>query len=302
MPEVSVIILTRNRPHLLKRAVQSVFDQTFQDFELIIVDDASNDETPDVINNFNDQRIKYLRNLENKGEAGSRNEGLKAVQGEFVAFLDDDDEWLSQKIELQVNVLRKKNETLGLVYTGYYEFDLETKRIIREIIPKKKGDLSEEIFIGNWIGLSTVLVKNECFQDIGRFDESLASAPDYDMWIRMANKYEFDYIAMPLVKYGVHSQQLTMNYRKMILGREKLLEKHGEFFSIKRKEQSEFWLNFAVWYCYDGQVIKGIKTLLFGLKKYPQDVRFYYNLVLALFGKKVFEKVKEKRNEISSNK
>lgn len=298
MPQVSVIILTRNRPQFLVKAINSVLNQTFTDFEIIIVDDASTDETPQVIKSFEDKRIKSIRNNINRGAAGSRNEGLKIVKGEYVAFLDDDDEWLPQKLELQIRVLGKENRELGVVYTGYYKWDLDTGNAISSIIPQKKGKVSEDLFAQNWIGNSTVLVKHACFQDVGEYDENLPIGEDHDMWIRIAKKYEFDYIEVPLVKYGVHNQQITTNYRKKILGRERLIEKYEEFYSVTRKGQSDFWVTLGSWYCYDGNLDKGKKIFWFGIRNYPYDIRFYYNLCLALMGEGVFRKVKKIRDRL----
>ena len=302
-PQVSVIILTRNRPEFLVKAVESVLNQTYTDFEIVIVDDASTDKTPEVIKSFQDPRIISIRHDVNKGESGSRNAGVKVAKGELVAFLDDDDEWLPQKLELQVSLLQKGNDKLGGVYTGFYKWDMVEEKIVGEIIPKKRGNISEDMFIKNWVGTpSTVLVKNKCFQDVGEFDEKLVFGPDWDMWLRIAHKYEFEYIASPLVKYGIHSQQMSTSYRKWILGREKLLEKYGEFFSVKRKGQSEFWVLLGVNYCYDGNFEKGIKTFWYGIKNYPHDIRFYYNMCLALMGERIFKTVKGIRNRISVEK
>jgi len=294
MPQVSVIILTRNRPQYLVKAIQSVLDQTFTDFEIIIVDDASTDETPEVINSFQDRRIVSIRHDVNKGESASRNAGVKMAKGEFIAFLDDDDQWLPQKLELQVGMLQKGNGKLGGVYTGFYKWDIEREQIIGKRVPEKRGDIADDMFVQNWVGTpSTVVVKKKCLKDVGEFDETLVFGPDYDMWIRIAQKYEFDYIAAPLVKYGIHSQQMTTNYRKIILGRERLLEKYREFYSVKRKGQSEFWLNLGVCYCYDGNFHKGMKTFWFGIRNYPHEIRFYYNIFLVLMGSRIFNIVRK---------
>ena len=107
MPKVSVIILTYNRATLLRRALQSVLNQSFGDFEIIVVDDASVDGTKDVMRDMSDNRIQYVQHKQNMGEGRSRNTGLAKAQGQYIAFLDDDDEWLPEKLELQVSLMEK---------------------------------------------------------------------------------------------------------------------------------------------------------------------------------------------------
>ncbi len=123
MPKVSVVVLTHNRRRLLRRAISSILNQTFQDFEIVLVDDASTDNTPEVVRSFGDARIKYIRHEVNKGEAGSRNTGVTSSSGDYIAFLDDDDEWLPEKLEQQVRLLDSSPSQVGAVYTGFLKID-----------------------------------------------------------------------------------------------------------------------------------------------------------------------------------
>src|SRR5919106_1816578 len=120
MPKVSVIIPTYNRVESLPLAIKSVLAQTFQDFEIIVVDDASHDNTPAVIARFNDERIRYIRHDTNKKISASRNTGVLNSRGSYIAFLDDDDEWLSEKLQLEVDLLDNSPLKTGAVYTGFY--------------------------------------------------------------------------------------------------------------------------------------------------------------------------------------
>src|SRR3989338_8677774 len=103
MVKVSVIIPTHNRPELLKRAVKSVLNQTYKDLEVIVVDDGLEKRADETVNSFNDSRLKYIQHPEEKGGSAARNTGIKNSSGEFIAFLDDDDEWLPEKLEIQIN-------------------------------------------------------------------------------------------------------------------------------------------------------------------------------------------------------
>ena len=127
MPKVSVVVLTHNRPDMLCRAVSSILNQTFQDFEIVLVDDASTDNTPEVVRGLGDARIKYIRHKENRGEAAAANTGVTSSSGEYIAFLHDDDEWLPEKLGQQVRLLESSPPTVGAVYTGFLRIDRSTK-------------------------------------------------------------------------------------------------------------------------------------------------------------------------------
>jgi glycosyltransferase involved in cell wall biosynthesis len=119
MPKVSVIIPTYNRAGLLKRAIQSVLNQIYQDFEIIIVDDASTDNTENVIESFKEHRIRYIKHESNKGAAVARNTGIKFANENYIAFQDSDDEWLPEKLEKQMEIIEHASPRVGVVYTGY---------------------------------------------------------------------------------------------------------------------------------------------------------------------------------------
>ena len=239
MPKVSVVIPTHNRASFLRSAIQSVLNQTFQDFEIIVVDDASEDETPEVIQSFTDPRIQYVRHETNKGQGVTRNNGMSRVSGEYVAFLDDDDEWLPQKLEQQVSLLDSTPARVGLVYTGFRKTDALTKQVIAEVIPEKRGDLFDQMAINNWIGTcSTVVVRSSVFEKAGLFDEGLASGADYDMWLRISKEFAIEYICEHLVRYTVHDNRISTNFEAQIRGIERQLEKYAPVFVADAKSYS----------------------------------------------------------------
>ena len=118
-PKVSVVVTTYNRAALLPRAIRSVLAQTYEDYELIIVDDCSTDDTPDVIRTFVDSRIRVVRHAENTGQSAAINTGIRLARGEYIAFLDDDDEWVESKLLRQVRALDESDPRVGLVYTWF---------------------------------------------------------------------------------------------------------------------------------------------------------------------------------------
>ena len=187
MPKVSVIIPTYNRSNFLRAAVQSVLNQTFTDFDIVIVDDASEDDTQAVVASFSDDRIKCIRHPLNRQIAATRNTGMVNSGGEYIAFLDDDDQWLPEKLAKQVAILDGSASSVGAVYTAFDQVDVATKDVLRTIRPGKRGHILHELCIRNWIGTaSTVCLRRRCLDEVGLFDESVAFGEEYDMWIRLA--------------------------------------------------------------------------------------------------------------------
>ena len=161
-PFFSVVIPTHTRSALLAQAIQSVLSQTFTDFELIVVDDHSTDETQKQLAHYDDPRLTYLLNDHSRGGAGARNAGIARAQGQWIAFLDDDDVWLPQKLAQQYQKIKSVTAEIGLVYTGYATYDFQRGRILREFRPQKEGwllnDLLYENYITGFVALPSALI------------------------------------------------------------------------------------------------------------------------------------------------
>ena len=200
MATVSVIIPTiQGRENTLKRAIQSVLNQTFQDFEVIIV---GNPKGELILEALKDDRIVILKEP-NANVSEARNIGMKHARGEYIAFLDDDDEWMETKLEKQIKLL-EKNKDIGLVYTRYLEV-LPDGRILREKQECNSGRVYERLIKNNFIGTSTVIIKREITKEVGFFDESLTFAEDWDYWLRISQEYQVRCIPEPLAKYYLPS-------------------------------------------------------------------------------------------------
>ena len=246
MKTISVIIPTFNSSKFIKKAIDSVLNQTFTDFELIIVDDGSSDNTLDIISKYNDKRIKSIKHKHNMGVSAARNSGIKISNGKYIAFLDHDDEWLPRKLEKQLEVIEKSPEQVGLVYTGYYQIEPNRVRIspFINIANKLEGDLYQELVRGNFIVPSLVLIKKEVFKSVGYFDEKLTGGgEDLDLWLRIAKKYHFAFIKDPLVKKFFHNQNQSISLisnSKIIDIEEFLSNKHRE---LKNKSYNSWLIN-----------------------------------------------------------
>ena len=202
-PLVSVIIPTYNRARDLKEAVDSVLRQTYQNIEIIVVDDGSTDETHEIMNSFTDQRIKYIKKKNERHPGKTRNVGLQAAKGEYIAFLDDDDLWLPEKLEIQMAEMRKQPQ-YAWSYTHYKIFGTGESREYH--IPPRQRNISGRILeslarFGSFLATPTICVKREVFDKTGGFAEipELRSGQDFDLWLRIACKFEVLCIPQQLV-------------------------------------------------------------------------------------------------------
>jgi len=206
-PTVSVIIPTHNRAHLVGQSIQSVLDQTFTDLELIVVDDGSTDETETVVRGFDDARINYTYQ-DHTGIGAARNTGLRKAQGRYIAFLDSDDVWLPDLLEVQVPILRE-HLGIGLVYAKAQAIDKHGKPMnqIRGSPQKYPGDAVKSALYGDFVCIIATLVRRECFDRVGPFDETLMAREDWDMWIRIAKYYRLAHVDKVLARFRTHDDQ-----------------------------------------------------------------------------------------------
>jgi glycosyltransferase involved in cell wall biosynthesis len=242
LAKISVIIPTYNRISTLPRAVDSVLDQTFTDLDLWIVDDGSTDGTADWVQNeiLAQQReitTHYLRS-QNKGVSHARNLALKASSGEWVAFLDSDDEWLPNKIAQQM-IVAEQNPELKLLHGE----EIWIRNGVR-VNPMKKHQKSGGRIFDRCIKLccispSTAMVRREIFEEVGFFNEDFPVCEDYDMWLRICEKYEVGFVENPIIKkYGGHEDQLSRKYIAMDYYRIKSLSQFTQSSEISEDEKS----------------------------------------------------------------
>ena len=226
MPKVSVIIPTYNRLPMLKEAVDSVLDQDFEDFELIVVDDGSTDGTIAEIKRYGG-RVRLLQHSENRGVSAARNKGILHAKGKYIAFLDSDDLWVKDKLKIQVAFL-DENPHYPLCYT-----DEIWIRRGKRVNPKTKhakysGWIFEKCLPLCTISPSSAVMRKTLFSKVGLFDEALPVCEDYDFWLRVSARFPIFFINRKLiVKRGGHPDQLSQrswgNDRCRVIALEKLL-------------------------------------------------------------------------------
>jgi len=252
MQNVSVILTCYNGARWISQAIKSVLAQTYKDFELLVIDDGSTDSSKEIISTYlSDKRVHYLYQ-ENKGFSAAINKGIKESKGDFIGFVGQDDLWMPNKLEVQIRYF-DEHKAVDLVHSNYYSIDSEGKiiKVIEIKIPSfsSKKKLIEYLFINNFIGFETVLVKKRCFDEVGFFDERMTGFSDHDMWLRIAGKFNIAYIDLPLVKKREHELQLSKTRIEQVLKDEFLMVNKAinHYSFLKNAERKKLAELYYIW-------------------------------------------------------
>jgi glycosyltransferase involved in cell wall biosynthesis len=248
-PFISVIIPTYNRAHLVTDAINSVLDQTYSNFELLVVDDHSKDNTEEVVKSYDDPRVQYLINERTKGAQGARNTGLFVAKGEWIAFLDSDDVWLEDKLKIQLVYLDKQNEDVVGLSTGIAKYDFGNEKITRKNIPIKSSFTTKELLYKNYLGagFSSFICKKEEAIEIGGLDEDFPAMQDMDFYIRLSQVGEIHAITDVLIYVRESNEdRISDNYDAKKDSSVLLLQKHkskiGNCLRLKNRSISRIYL------------------------------------------------------------
>lgn len=291
---ISIIIPTHNSAKVVGRAIQSVLKQTYKEFEVIIIDEASNEDVDDIeniINSFQDARLRLFKYRQNTGLPSARNKGIRLSKGTFIAFLDSDDEWHAEKLARQLQLFQESPST-GLVYCGI-EFIREEHTLgVRN--PVHRGNILKHILCENVVGnATTIMVRRECFDHLGLFDERLTGfGEDWDFFIRLAKVYTVDFNEEPLARYHFHDAHKTFGIMydplKGMDDRSYILKKHKDAFDRYPKAYSWVIRRMGVQYLLAGQTNIGRKYFLKAFKLAPLAIPNGIALLLSLFGARLF--------------
>lgn len=295
-PKVSVIIPTYNRANLLPRAIKSVLNQTFKDFELIIIDDGSTDNTKQIVEDFQkrESKIKYVWQENSGGPANSVNSGLKIARGEYVALLENDDEWLPEKLEKQLEVFQcSKKKNLGFVGCNVLIINERAKTVEKEDLPSYDNNVFlKKLLAGKFFfNLSMLIFKRENLNKIGFFDKDLKLAADQDICLRMAKRYNFDFVPIPLVKVYIHGENVsrTSSYHHQLIEWLHMTEKHQDLYKKYPKIYSYRMKHLGTLYALLGDCKLGRHFFISSITIYPLNLKSYLNFLISFLGSKTFE-------------
>lgn len=289
-PRVSVVITTYNRPELLPDAVESARQQTYDDVEIVVVDDGSETPATEVLGETSD--VTVVRHEENQGANAARNTGIRESNGEFIAFLDDDDSWHPEKLCRQVEAF--SGEEVVVVYTGSRSVD-DDGAVVSRFKPTMRGNVATDLFEGAQIGgFSLIMVRRSAIEDAGDLDERFPSWQDREWYVRLSLVGTFEYVDAPLVTHRSPEDQISKDFeRKRDVSYPLFLEKHrptarqfGPKYERRLVASLSLTLGASALYC--GHHRDAVRYLVKSLTRYPASPRAVAYLVLALGGDRTY--------------
>jgi glycosyltransferase involved in cell wall biosynthesis len=288
---VSVIVSTYNYAKYLEDCIYSILNQTYQDFELIIINDGSTDNTDDIVSrHLSNEKIIYIKQ-NNTGQAIATNNGILKASGKLIAFLDADDLWEPTKLEKQVKLFSR--DSIGVVYSRVKFMDsnglpLDKKLTGKYFLPRS-GHITNFLLFENFIPYSSAVVRRECFDDFEMFNPEYKNGLDWDLWLRISTKYEFAYVDEHLLTYRVgHPGQLTSNIERSVQCAHLILDRFIENFPTIVPEKV-IRKALAYSYCRRGNLLRKIdftnstKYFFYAIKKCPLEIDAYLGLFMNVF-------------------
>ena len=287
MSIVTAIITTHKRNHeIVERALKSVIAQTYHVEDVIIVDDSPSDfEQRTAVKSMAEKykNVRYIAHDKCQGACAARNTGISASRGEFVAFLDDDDEWKPEKIEKQLE--KFKDDKIALVYCGAEVFNDADGSINYDKTDYFRGMVYEKLILNNFIGSTSYpLIRKKALIDVGGFDVLMQSAQDYDLWLRIGQKYEVDYVPEALALYHVHpGVRISTNPAKRINGLERLNTKNIDFIKKNRIARYYRYIKITPFYSANKQMAKALRVWLYCVCLRPlnnkENLRYFKSII-----------------------
>lgn len=216
--KVSVILPTYNRAYCLERSMRSVLKQTYENLELIIVDDGSTDGTPDLVVSIEDARIRYISTKLNQGASAARNFGLQYVTGEYIAFQDSDDFWRPEKLRLQLQEMGRAQAAFCYHKVQYDLGKGQLTILPQENIPleNKRGDIYAQLLYENMVDCPALLVRRECLEEIGGFDVGLKALEDYELALRLGNAFRAAFVDEILIDKSYTQDSVSLQARNYL--------------------------------------------------------------------------------------
>jgi glycosyltransferase involved in cell wall biosynthesis len=287
---VSVVVPVYNRPGSLRRAVESVLQQTHDHLEIIVVDDGSTTDIGSVIRSIDDERTYFIQHEVNRGAAAARNTGIEVAQGDWVAFLDSDDWWNERKIEVQLKSIRAADPDVGVAFCGCNLHPGPGGKD-RVELPRQDLDIQVQLARENCIpgGMSTPIVRNSLLREVGGFDEGYPSCQDWDLWLRLSQVCKFKFIPEPLTNMNVSgSDRISVNFEAARIGHERILNTYRD-----RIERAGFladhWFRLGRICAAQGDMKAARSYLMKAIQKKPSQMYWWGTAASAFAGKTLYQ-------------
>lgn len=300
--DVSVVIPTYNRESTIRECIMSVLMQTERPLEIIVVDDHSSDRTVEIVRELKRQYglIKLLMLKSNHGAQYARNCGIKFAKGEWIAFLDSDDYWLSNKLEIQKEWIQN-NPNYDAFYGDYYVLKNGKKKYIRCKMSSNNGDLHREILFSSKVLFQTLIVKRKALMDIGMLDINVPAYQEWDTNIRLSSQYRYFYINKPLFLYNLHDgDTISKDGKREIAGFEYVIKSNVDlFFSVDPSKSISTYYD-GMRFRYERHGYKALASMYGSLNifwEYVLQVRYINHLVVYFHNnkwKRDIEQIKQK--------
>lgn len=288
---ISVILTTYKRsPQMVKRAIDSVVTQSYRDWELLVIDDSPSDyemrdDVKAMVEGYSDYQVRYIPLEKNSGGCVARNRGITESKGEYVTFLDDDDRYLEDKLELQVNAL-ENNLAAGWVsgYAYSCHIDDEGNILDKKLVKTQAhgGMVFDDLIVDNYIPSVSAMAKREVLQRVGGFDEKMPAGQDLDLWLRVAKECELVVVEKPLIYQCIHKgERVTRTPEKKLKAYELIIEKYSDYMESHPKAKAKYTLNqvkYLIWLKNKKEAKLKLKEacLLNGSKRLEYKARFLY--------------------------
>ena len=292
MPVVSIVLPTYNRSgYYLERAIQSVINQSYGKWELIVIDNNSSDDTIKSIFNYKDDRIKILSINNNGNIALSRNLGIENSIGEYIAFLDSDDYWEKNKLYECINLMEQNNSE-GICHGEYWNNEDKTTKVIYG--PEDNFKLEKLLLRGNCISLSAIVIKKEKIIDVDCFStkQEIITAEDYDLWIKLSKQnLKLRFTTKVLGTYQIHKNSESSNIIRNTHASIKVIEGHIKDQVLLNKALSNCWKIAGKLYYKNGSNKYALKSFMKSLRLNLYDITIYFYLIISIIPINIYKKL-----------
>ncbi len=271
-PLISVITPTYNRADFIGEAVESVLAQTYPHFELLIVDDGSTDNTPEVLQRFNeDERVRLFRQ-ENQGQSIARNVALAEAKGDFICFLDSDNYWPREKLEQQLRIFEQSPE-VDVLYGDNVIINETGEETSRKNMARHSGRIAAQMIRDNCVAMNTTMARRRCFDEMGGMSGKRRVADDYDLWLRFSATYEFRYEPEYWAWYRVMDDQISSDKTRRFQVNEDIIHDFRRDYP-SALSKAEFDKGFAHFYIRKGRYLGSVGQKKEGLREVMKALRY----------------------------